>query len=96
MNVTFYQCPDCVRIFLLHAGGTDIAAYTNVGIVNHYTFHDLRLQNGHEYYATVRGIIYLNYFFIIFQYVKLVELNRACNKKILTQSGRLTVYRQSC
>ena len=37
-------------------GGTDIAAYTNVGVVNHYTFHGLRLQNGHEYYATVKGI----------------------------------------
>ena len=43
-------------------GGTDIAAYTNVGIVNHYTVHGLQLQDGHEYYATVRGIIYLNYF----------------------------------
>ena len=39
-------------------GGTDIAAYRNVGVVNHYTFHGLRLQNGHEYYATVKGIIY--------------------------------------
>jgi hypothetical protein len=37
-------------------GGTDIATYTNVGVVNHYTFHGLRLQNGHEYYATVKGI----------------------------------------
>ena len=38
-------------------GGIDIYPYTNVGIVNHLTLHDLRLQNGHEYFASVKGSI---------------------------------------
>ncbi|XP_076113983.1 uncharacterized protein LOC143082268 [Mytilus galloprovincialis] len=37
-------------------GGTDIYPYTKVGLVNHYTVHGLRLQNGHEYYATIRAL----------------------------------------
>ncbi|XP_071151404.1 uncharacterized protein, partial [Mytilus edulis] len=49
-------------------GGTDIFPFTSVGLVNHYTIHELpfqdglhsqrtlRLQNGHEYYATVKGL----------------------------------------
>lgn len=36
-------------------GGTDITPYTPVGLVNHFTIHGLRLQDGHEYYATVKG-----------------------------------------
>ncbi|XP_076113981.1 uncharacterized protein LOC143082265 [Mytilus galloprovincialis] len=37
-------------------GGTDVFPYTIVGLVNHYTIHDVRLQNGHEYYATVKAL----------------------------------------
>ncbi|XP_063408929.1 uncharacterized protein LOC134692410 [Mytilus trossulus] len=37
-------------------GGSDIVEFTNVGIVNHITFHNLNLQNGHDYFASVKGI----------------------------------------
>ncbi|XP_076085244.1 uncharacterized protein LOC143056054 isoform X2 [Mytilus galloprovincialis] len=37
-------------------GGSDIVEFTNVGIVNHVTFHNLNLQNGHDYFASVKGI----------------------------------------
>ncbi|XP_076086914.1 uncharacterized protein LOC143057491 [Mytilus galloprovincialis] len=37
-------------------GGSDIVENTNVGIVNHVTFHNLHLQNGHDYFASVKGI----------------------------------------
>ncbi|XP_052082402.1 uncharacterized protein LOC127720030 [Mytilus californianus] len=37
-------------------GGSDIVEYTNVGVLNHVTFHNLHLQNGHDYFASVRGI----------------------------------------
>ncbi|XP_053398434.1 uncharacterized protein LOC128556766 [Mercenaria mercenaria] len=35
------------------AGGVDIRRFTDVGLTNHKTFHDLNLQNGHTYFATV-------------------------------------------
>ncbi|KAL3873929.1 hypothetical protein ACJMK2_037006, partial [Sinanodonta woodiana] len=35
--------------------GVDILTYKAVGLVNHVTFHNLRLQNGHAYYASVKG-----------------------------------------
>ena len=38
--------------------GADVVSLTNVGIVNHVTFHDLKLQDGHSYYGTVKGILY--------------------------------------
>ncbi|XP_076085163.1 uncharacterized protein LOC143055975 isoform X1 [Mytilus galloprovincialis] len=37
-------------------GGSDIVEFTDVGIVNHVTFHSLNLQNGHDYFASVKGI----------------------------------------
>ena len=45
-------------------GGTDIVEYTNVGVLNHVTFHNLHLQNGHNYFASVKGICaYLSMYF---------------------------------
>ncbi|XP_021364672.1 uncharacterized protein LOC110457646 [Mizuhopecten yessoensis] len=38
-----------------HPYGLDIVQLTNVGIVDHVTFHGLRLQTGHAYYATVKA-----------------------------------------
>ncbi|KAK3589056.1 hypothetical protein CHS0354_008706 [Potamilus streckersoni] len=35
--------------------GVDILTYKAAGLVNHVTFHNLRLQNGHAYYASVKG-----------------------------------------
>ncbi|XP_053390115.1 uncharacterized protein LOC123523221, partial [Mercenaria mercenaria] len=35
------------------AGGVDVQPFTNVGLTNHKTFHNLKLQNGHTYFATV-------------------------------------------
>ncbi|XP_060604506.1 uncharacterized protein LOC132757271 [Ruditapes philippinarum] len=35
------------------SGGVDIKPFTDVGLTNHWTFHDLKLQNGHTYFATV-------------------------------------------
>ncbi|XP_053400998.1 uncharacterized protein LOC128557563 isoform X2 [Mercenaria mercenaria] len=35
------------------AGGIDVQPFTNVGLTNHKTFHNLKLQNGHTYFATV-------------------------------------------
>ncbi|XP_060577218.1 uncharacterized protein LOC132734491 [Ruditapes philippinarum] len=35
------------------SGGIDIKPFTDVGLTNHKTFHDLKLQNGHIYFATV-------------------------------------------
>ena len=36
-------------------GGVDISDYVDVGIRNHFTFHGIKLQNGHTYFASVRG-----------------------------------------
>ncbi|VDI13269.1 Hypothetical predicted protein, partial [Mytilus galloprovincialis] len=36
-------------------GGSDVVPFTKIGIANHYTLHNLRLQNGHEYFASVRA-----------------------------------------
>ncbi|KAL5006990.1 hypothetical protein ScPMuIL_015796 [Solemya velum] len=37
-------------------GGVDIRDYSDVGVTNHVTFHNLTLQNGHSYYASVKGV----------------------------------------
>jgi hypothetical protein len=37
------------------SGGKDIQPFTDVGLTNHKTFHDLKLQNGHTYFASVIG-----------------------------------------
>jgi len=34
----------------------DVVPEVNVGLTNQKTFHDVRLQNGYTYYATVKGI----------------------------------------
>ncbi|XP_053398947.1 uncharacterized protein LOC128556937 [Mercenaria mercenaria] len=34
-------------------GGVDVKPFTDVGLTNHKTFHNLKLQNGHTYFATV-------------------------------------------
>ncbi|WAR05117.1 hypothetical protein MAR_020486 [Mya arenaria] len=36
-------------------GGNDVINFVNVGLVNHKVFHNLLLQNGLSYYATVKG-----------------------------------------
>ncbi|VDI80173.1 Hypothetical predicted protein [Mytilus galloprovincialis] len=36
-------------------GGSDVVPFTNIGIANHYTLHNLRLQNGHEYFASIKA-----------------------------------------
>ncbi|WAR04893.1 hypothetical protein MAR_020262 [Mya arenaria] len=36
-------------------GGNDVINFVNVGLVNHKVFHNLYLQNGLSYYATVKG-----------------------------------------
>ncbi|XP_038050540.1 uncharacterized protein LOC119723761 [Patiria miniata] len=36
-------------------GESDVKAFTRVGITNSVIIHDLRLQNGHKYYATVKA-----------------------------------------
>ncbi|XP_060580924.1 uncharacterized protein LOC132737608 [Ruditapes philippinarum] len=36
-------------------GGVDVQQFTEIGLTNHYTFHNVRLQNGHTYYATVKA-----------------------------------------
>ncbi|XP_060572684.1 uncharacterized protein LOC132730723, partial [Ruditapes philippinarum] len=36
-------------------GGVDVQRLTHVGLTNHYTFHNLKLQNGHTYFATVKA-----------------------------------------
>ena len=38
-------------------GGVDVVPPTNVGISNHMTLHNLKLQDGHSYFATVRGTL---------------------------------------
>lgn len=40
-------------------GGSDIVPFTNVGLVNHMALHNLNLQNGHDYFASVKGIYVL-------------------------------------
>ncbi|XP_053400999.1 uncharacterized protein LOC128557566 [Mercenaria mercenaria] len=37
------------------AGGVDVTSFIDVGLTNHKTFHNLKLQNGHTYFATVIG-----------------------------------------
>lgn len=37
------------------AGGIDVQNFLDVGIVNHAVAHGMRLQNGHAYYATIKG-----------------------------------------
>ncbi|XP_038050879.1 uncharacterized protein LOC119724031 [Patiria miniata] len=36
-------------------GGRDVMGFTRVGITNSVLIHNLRLQNGHQYYATVQA-----------------------------------------
>ena len=33
--------------------------FIKVGLTNHVTFHNLHLQSGHSYFATVRGMSFL-------------------------------------
>nr|XP_034301655.1 uncharacterized protein LOC105322112 [Crassostrea gigas] len=37
-------------------GGNDMVAFFSVGVVNHITLHDLKLQSGHIYYATIKAV----------------------------------------
>lgn len=50
-----------IRIFPLGTsiGGNDLVAFFSVGVVNHITLHDLKLQSGHIYYATIKGRLLL-------------------------------------
>lgn len=50
-----------IRIFPLGTsiGGNDMVAFFSVGVVNHITLHDLKLQSGHIYYATIKGRLLL-------------------------------------
>ncbi|XP_061176006.1 uncharacterized protein LOC133184957 [Saccostrea echinata] len=41
-------------------GGNDIAAFTDVGVVNHKSIHGLTLQSGHKYYATITATDFVN------------------------------------
>lgn len=36
-----------------------MVAFFSVGVVNHITLHDLKLQSGHIYYATIKGRLLL-------------------------------------
>ncbi|XP_053401094.1 uncharacterized protein LOC123523194 isoform X2 [Mercenaria mercenaria] len=36
-------------------GGVDMVSLTNVGLTNYKMFHGVHLQNGHTYFATVKG-----------------------------------------
>lgn len=36
-----------------------MVAFFSVGVVNHITLHDLKLQSGHIYYATIKGKLLL-------------------------------------
>ena len=40
-----------------HHGGVDVIPLTDVGICNHFIFHNLKLQDGHSYFATVIGTL---------------------------------------
>jgi hypothetical protein len=41
-------------------GGNDVYAFDNVGVVQHKALHQLYLQTGYQYYATVRGKYHTN------------------------------------
>lgn len=41
------------------AGGNDVFPFTHVGTTQHYAIHQMYLQNGYDYYATLKGE-YLN------------------------------------
>ena len=53
--------------------GVDISDFTNVGMRNHYTFHNVNLQNGHTYFASVRGKLT-----ICFKYSFILTIKRVC------------------
>ena len=36
-------------------GGSDVTEFTRIGITNNVIVPNLRLQNGHAYYVTIRG-----------------------------------------
>ncbi len=36
-------------------GSIDVQDFTRVGITNSIIIHNLKLQNGHAYYAVIRG-----------------------------------------
>ncbi|CAG2242538.1 unnamed protein product [Mytilus edulis] len=40
-------------------GGSDIVPFTTIGLVNHIALHNLNLQNGHDYFASVKGMDFL-------------------------------------
>ncbi|XP_062616047.1 uncharacterized protein LOC134277752 [Saccostrea cucullata] len=42
------------------AGGNDVVAFFDVGVVNHKAIHGLSLINGQSYYATLSGIDFAN------------------------------------
>ncbi|CAC5390405.1 unnamed protein product [Mytilus coruscus] len=48
-----------IRTYHLGIGSTidgqDVVPFTDIGIANHYTLHNLRLQNGNEYFASVKA-----------------------------------------
>ncbi|KAK3100189.1 hypothetical protein FSP39_015958 [Pinctada imbricata] len=41
-------------------GGNDVVAFHSVGVVNHAALHNLNLQSGHTYYATIIGMDFAN------------------------------------
>jgi hypothetical protein len=49
-------------IFLLGTskGGNDVVEFQNIGVVQHKAFHQLHLQNGYQYYATLKGELILS------------------------------------
>jgi hypothetical protein len=37
------------------AGGNDVFPFTHVGVTQHHAIHQMYLQNGYYYYATLKG-----------------------------------------
>ncbi|XP_052067298.1 uncharacterized protein LOC127706680 [Mytilus californianus] len=42
------------------SGGNDVVAFENVGMLQHKSLHQLNLQNGYKYYATLKAIDFAN------------------------------------
>ncbi|XP_076113973.1 uncharacterized protein LOC143082259 [Mytilus galloprovincialis] len=42
------------------SGGNDVVAFENVGVLQHKALHQLNLQNGYKYYATLKAVDFAN------------------------------------
>ncbi|CAG2222618.1 unnamed protein product [Mytilus edulis] len=42
------------------SGGNDVVAFENVGVLQHKALHQLILQNGYKYYATLKAVDFAN------------------------------------